>query len=360
VAELIFILIDFGAAAVGENAMLAQHRAAHAARAPIRPRLPALETLLARARREPLPHDWRAWLATRLGTAPLTPAATVAAAWPDADSGDRTDAAATPPVRHHWLATPVHFFAGVDRIQLHPAGLLRLPAAEQHTLVGEFAQVFGDSAWRLQALGARELLLAGPPLYASGLDPAGFAGDDPSAGLPQGPDAAALKRLGSEIELWLHEHPLNRERTARGELAISALWLWGAQMQPPAPSTPTRALSSLSARLFGRDTYAEALWRLHGAAAQPLPRSFAEAPGLLRDPTDSVLLYPMRHDGSVAAALAQLEQHWLAPAAAALRRRRIGALQLVIGAYAYHLRWGGLGRLWRARAPWWEQMWDSK
>ena len=367
--ELIFILTDFCAPAVGEIAMMEQARAA------ILPRLPALETLLARGHHESLPHDWRAWLAARLDVAPLAPAATVAAAWSAGDNDDAAgaDAGAQPARYHHWLATPVHFFAGIDRIQLHPAGLLQLPTAEQHTLAGEFAQVFGDSPWRLKARGARELLLAGPPLYASGLDPAGFAGDDPTGGLPQGPDAAALKRLGSEIELWLHEHPLNLERTRRGELAISTLWLWGGQIvpatatatapavaaalaTPPICAMPPHPVGPLSTRLFGRDTYAEALWRLHGASAQPLPRSLAAGPALMDGPADSVLLYPMRHDGSVTAALAQLEQHWLTGAAAALRRRRIEAVQLVIGSSAYRLRWRDLGRLWRARAPWWEKM----
>ena len=107
-------------------------------------------------------------------------------------------------------------------------------------------------------------------------------------------------------------------------------------------------------RLLGRDTYAEALWRLRGAAAEPLPESLAAAAELLDGPADSILLYPMRHDGSVTAALSQLEQRWLAGSAAALRRRRLHALQLLIGTHAWRLRWTDLGRVWRRRSPWWE------
>jgi hypothetical protein len=346
VTELVFILTDVPELTVGEHATL--------------PRLPALETVLARARREPLAQDWRAWLAARCGAARQTPAATVAAAW--ATAADERGAP-----RHHWLATPVHFFAGIDRIALHPAGLLQLSAAEQRALVEQFAHVFGESPWRLSALGRRELLLSGPPLYASGLDPARFAGDDPSAGLPQGPDAAALKRLGAEIELWLHEHPSNLARTGRGELAVSTLWLWGGASEPPRPGPaapsgpPSGPLSAPPARLFGHDTYAEALWRLQGAAAEPLPEGLSHATQLLDGPADSVLLYPIRHDGGVTAALWQLEQRWLAGALAALRRRRIEAVQLVAGARAYRLSWWDLGRLWRVRAPWWEGLtWGSK
>ncbi|MGH8144475.1 MAG: hypothetical protein ACREU2_18420 [Steroidobacteraceae bacterium] len=355
--ELVFILTDFSALTAG-----AEKRAQLAAAT--LPRLPALETVLARAQRTALAYGWREWLAARMGAASMTPAATVAAAWLGAEAAGGPGAA-----RHYWLATPVHFFAGIDRIQLHPAGLLSLPDAQQRDLVTQFAQVFGDSPWRLTALGARELLLAGPPLQASGIDPAGFAGEDPSAGLPQGPDAAALKRLGSEIELWLHEHPLNRARAVRGELAVSTLWLWGGardiqyrqhqQRELRSGAAPT-APEPPAARLFGRDTYAEALWRLRGAAAWPLPQSLTEAAELIDGPADGIFLYPMRHDGSVPAALAQLEHCWLAAAGAALRRRRIAAVQLLIGARAYQLSWLDLGRLWRARAPWWEElMWGS-
>jgi hypothetical protein len=114
-------------------------------------------------------------------------------------------------------------------------------------------------------------------------------------------------------------------------------------------------------RLFGRDTYAEALWRLSGAAAEPLPQSLAAAAGVMAAAADSIFLYPMRHDGSVTTALVQLEQSWLAAAGAALRRRRIAAVQLLIGTRAYRLSGLDLYRLWRTRAPWWEELtWGSK
>jgi hypothetical protein len=357
VTELVFILADFSAPSVGEHADTK-----------LLPRLPALETLLARAQRQPLASDWRAWLAGHVHAEGATPAATVARAWVGAELGGR-DPAGTGAAQHHWLATPVHFFAGIDRIQLHPAGLLQLTAAEQRALAQEFSRTFAGSPWELSAIGQRELLLAGAPLYATGLDPAGFAGDDPSAGLPRGPDAAALKRLGSEIELWLHQQPLNLAREQRGELTVSALWLWGGPGAPAAapaaagaargPSpvlSPTSVPAPASAptmRLLGHDTYAEALWRLRGAAAEALPDSFAAAKGLL-DGGDSVVLYPMRHDGGITAALSQLEQRWLAGSVAALRRRRAHALWLLAGAHVWHLRWADLGRLWRRRSPWWE------
>jgi hypothetical protein len=44
---------------------------------------------------------------------------------------------------------------------------------------------------------------------------------------PAGPGAARLKRVCSEIEMWLFGHPVNLRRRSIGELEITGLWLWG-------------------------------------------------------------------------------------------------------------------------------------
>ena len=345
-AELVFVLTDFfstaGAGGEAEEPGVAL------------PRLPLLETILARSRVTALAAGWRGWLASRSASVPgqgSTPATTVAAAW------ELRRASGLAPGQA-WLATPVHYFAGLDSVHLHPAGLLWLEGEEQQRLAADFARVFADSPWELRARGERELLLWGPAIKASGADPAYFAGSDPSPGLPRGEGAATLRRLGAEMEMWLYEHPLNLERSKRGELPVTTLWLWGAEAAPAAPPpveaptpTPTPAPA---ARLYGRDTYAEALWRLQGGAAAPLPAAFDAA--LIAPHTDSVFLYPLLQPQGLTAALEQLEQRWLPGALRAVSARRVSVLRLVVGARAYSLRWLGRARFWRARAPWWEML----
>jgi len=345
VAELVFVLADFpsapGAAGDGGDAPAGT------------PRLPLLETLLARARVAPLHTDWRGWLAARASSgllAPSTPAATVAAAWELRGAAGREG-------EQVWLASPVHYFAGLDSVHLHPAGLLRLERAEQHALAADFARVFADSPWTLRALDRRELLLWGPAIAASGADPALYAGSDPSPGLPRGAGAGALRGLGAEIEMWLYEHPLNLERRGRGELPVTTLWLWGANAHSGATS-PVRAAPparpARAAQLYGRDTFAEALWRLQGATIQPLPESLDGVP--IDTDADHIALLPLARPEGLISALQQLEQHWLPGAWRALRRRRVARLTLLVGARSYQLRWPQLARLWRARRPWWETL----
>jgi hypothetical protein len=251
----------------------------------------------------------------------------------------------------------VHYFAGLDSVHLHPAGLLRLGRDEQEQLITEFARIFADSPWRLHGLGQRELLLSGPVIAASGADPALFAGSDPFAGLPRGTGAGTLRALGAEMEMWLYEHPFNLERGRRGELPVTTLWLWGAEatLAEPLPSSAAAdGRDRPPARLYGDDTYAEALWRLQGDTAQALPAAFD--PARISPHADSIFLHSLLQPDGLTAALARLEQHWLPGALRAVRQRRVSVLRLVIGARSYALRWLDLGRFWRARAPWWESL----
>jgi len=145
------------------------------------PRLPALERWLARGLAQPLGADWRHWLLAQYapGWLQAGPAAVAAVAHPGAHGG-----APVPADQAWWLATPVHFVAGLDTLRLHPAGLLPLLLAEQQALAADFAAVFAGSGWSLVATGRRELLLLGRAAAARTTDPARWLGADPAAGLP--------------------------------------------------------------------------------------------------------------------------------------------------------------------------------
>jgi len=334
-SELILILSDFFPRA--QSAPLEQAL----------PRLGAVETLLSRSQSSALSEGWRAWLAARYASAELaalTPAAAAALAW------------LPPSAAQYWLATPVHYFAGIDSVHLHPAGLLQLTPAEQAELSADFAALYADAPWRLHAVGARELLLAGEPLAASGADPAQFAGSDPGPGLPQGVPAATLRRLGVEIEMWLHGHRINQERHARGELPVTTLWFWGASPRAaPADGAPPGPAPRLPlASLYGQDVYAEALWRLWGLEPHALPADFQS----LRCPDagTAIVLWPSLGAEGFTSALQRLEAQWLKPALRALRSGELAGIRLLAAATSYRLRRRHLLQFWRTRAPWWERL----
>jgi hypothetical protein len=306
------------------------------------PRLPALERWLSRATTTPAASGWRGW---------LTGAA--AGAGEVAGGGDAGWAAAglVPQAegRHFWFATPVHYIAGLDTVQLHPAGLLELQPAQQQRLALDFARVFQDSPWRLHALGYRELLLEGPdPGPHETTEPAAVLGGDLGASQPQGVAARPLRRLAAEIEMWLHEHPVNIERERLGELPLSGLWLWGGG------SAVRRRVSVSNShwRLHADDAFSAGFAAAAGLAVQPLPASAAALTVIA--PTTVVVLPAVCAAGVLD--MQRLEQEWFRPLLENLDRGRWSLLTLVQGGMRYELKPAHRWRRWRRPRAWWEYL----
>ena len=330
------------------------------------PRLPALERWLARGQAQGLEADWRDWLLARHAPAwrEAGPAAVAAAAHPGA-------AVAAGAGQGWWLATPVHFVAGLDTLRLHPSGLLPLPLADQQALAADFARVFAGSGWLLVPSGRRELLLLGPAAAARTTDPARWLGADPAAGLPAGPGAAPLKRLGAELEMWLHEHAVNGARAKRGQLVATALWLWGAGPgagpgegpgagDGAGPAKGDVAAAGQSLALHGADAFLDGLAAVTGVAppAQPATLAAALAAADGAAPGGEVLAVLGGGEPLSPERLAQWEQDWFAPAVRQWEAGRWQSLTLACGPGSWHAR-RGLGaawRGWRATGPWWERL----
>ncbi|RPH53100.1 MAG: hypothetical protein EHM84_04500, partial [Lysobacterales bacterium] len=75
-----------------------------------------------------------------------------------------------------------------------------------------------DGAWLLRSERLLEVETATPAaVVIRGID----------AAMPKGRDAAALRRLLTELQMLLHEHPVNLARARRSAPAVNAVWLHG-------------------------------------------------------------------------------------------------------------------------------------
>ncbi|MBS0387677.1 MAG: hypothetical protein JSR15_04280 [Proteobacteria bacterium] len=317
------------------------------------PRLPALEQWLVRGDVLPATGGWRTWLwrefalKSALVDEPAAPAAVAAAAVPK-----------LPLDKPLWFATPVHFVAGLDTVRLHPAGLVELDAAEQQQLATDFARVFAGSGFALHATGRRELLLAGGGPVAGAIarsdDPAMWLGADPRSGFPAGAHAAELRRLGAEVEMWLHEHPVNRARAARGQLAANALWLWGGG----APAVIGAVRAAPAAVAWADDLFVDGLAQHRAAEVKPRPERWPDA-GAGAAAEDELLIVCGLGATPDTDSLQALERHWVAPALAQWQGGRADSAILLAGERALVLkdaRWRGWWRRWRRPRPWWESL----
>ncbi|HSY06158.1 MAG TPA: hypothetical protein VK803_09430 [Steroidobacteraceae bacterium] len=307
-------------------------------------RLPGIGTVARCGERGRLAAGWRAWLAQWSGRAEL---AAVAPAWIAAACAPLSGASGA-----LWIATPLHLQASLTRVHLEHRGLLRLPVAEAAALAADYERTLGGDGARLVALDSGDFLFsaADTPAVASA-EPARFAGAVLPA-LPGGAAAAALRRRVAEIEMWLHDHAVNRERAARGALTVSALWPWGAEGQSVQPQA---RMPQDTPAAFGRDAWLGGLWHLQGSAVRVQPLDLQEV--LESDRERAVVVSEVagesprtESDGhGVAGALARLDERLVAAAVEALRRGELGRLTLIVNDVSVRLTRASLWRLWRRR-----------
>lgn len=129
----------------------------------------------------------------------------------------------------------------------------------------------------------------------------------------QGPDAAQWKRRTAEIQMSLHQHPVNEAREQRGLLAINHIWIWG-------EGDTDRQAKAPVAQIWGDHIVLRALSRQSGTALLPIPSTFARWHSKANGDEHIVVLDHLLDSSrsgdiaSWAAALDLLCDEWLEPA----------------------------------------------
>jgi hypothetical protein len=286
------------------------------------------------------------------------------------------------------MATPVNLVAGLTSVHLDRRGILQLSAADSTAIATEFRRIFHDSGFVLEPLDSGHFLLFGPPMpVAKTLEPARAMGNSIADAQPAGASDPALRRLGAEIEMWLHEHPINDARRRRGEAPVTGLWLWGGGPSPvarervahhvrdpePEANTPQRSdapqRSDTAQRsgaapsdiAFGHDPYLEGLWASIGKKVFPLPEQLTDVFGYPHAQRAALVIEigPLLHSNprwTFFDAVAHIDRAFIAPAVEALGvapLRSFSGERLVILANDYQLTLRARDRfkLWRRARP---------
>ncbi len=295
------------------------------------PALPALSRWLARGRPTP---DRRPWFDRVAGLWPLpSPAALSAASIASASAGPLLSGA--------WLAQPVSLQPATDHLRMPAHGLLRLSAEEGAIFCGDFGRLFGGDGLSLRPLSDGALLLDGLVATQGAGDPAAWLGSRLDAASRQGD--AVIRRLTSEIELWLYEHPVNQARERRRQPVISTLWLWGGE-----PSTTQSRRFEPIGSVHSSDPVVTGAARLAGVATLP---PLARCEDMPKDAPETVLAQVDARDG-----LAQLEADWFAPALAALEGGHVASMRLLMLDREVELSRSDRWRVWRRTRPWWDTL----
>jgi hypothetical protein len=307
------------------------------------PRAPALEALLARGRWVPVRTDgYEATLFDLLGAY-----AADEQSLPAAEPCYRLDTQ-RPAAGSVLCADPVHLEPGIDELVLTPARDLAISEVEATSLAEALSSHFESRGWRIEAPHPERWYLSvaqSPPLLA--LPPSRVIGRNPHAHLPEGADARYWIAVLNEIQMLLHEHPVNRDREAAGRRPINGLWLWGAG--------PFRQRDSLPAgRVWARDALARALAEAAGLTCSELPVSLSDLePGGRCVVVIDDLLWPARQgrDDQWTAALEALNDRFFEPALRGLGRIWRTIEILPCDARGCRLRATDRWRVWRRPRP---------
>jgi len=296
-------------------------------------RFPAIETLLARGRRDDQPAlSLERWLKEAFQVdADALPAGALTALAAGRETGESS-----------WMrADPVHLRVMRDHLAVLPPEGLEIAREEADALCDALNRHFG---------GRLELAAADPRRWYARLPGALAVGDQPALEAA-GREVAPARESGpllTEIQMLLHAHPVNAAREARGEPAINSLWLWGAGSAAGVTS-PWISVVSGEPLALGLARLAQQRFALLPATALAW---FERAP---EDGRHLAVLDALRAPAAVEdfswyeKNLQLLEAAWFVPLLDALRRGHVGMVTVHVpdGAASFETVRGDLRRFWR-------------
>lgn len=306
----------------------------------LRPRLPGLESRLAGGRRVATSPSWRhelvvlAEAACPSGAAGRKPGESPPRERSSLDWPTGADLAAAAGCLHEapaWaVVSPVRMAAGLDHVQL---GQVLPPLATE--VVADFNRDFGATDGVLVPSGSHLLWALPQPWAVTASDPQGLSGHDVGPRLPQGVDAARVRRWMTEAQMWLHA------KDSPG--GANALWPWGfgdASAVSPRPAWP---------------------WPVEGA--DDWVRAWPTAPGTVTPGTvthgsaggSRVVLWRLADHAGPSGAFAAADIAWCAAIDAALAA--VGHVSVWLAGTRHELRASDRWHFWRrwhTPRPWWQ------
>ena len=177
-------------------------------------------------------------------------------------------------------ADPVHLRADIDDLVLFDASDIDVSGDEAAALARTVNDALGPHGPSIDAAHPHRWYVAldAPERIATtALSLA--AGGEVSAAMPRGPDAPRWHRWMNEVQMALHECPVNLERERRSAVPINSVWPWGAGSLPAAPEA-----SPPFAQAWSDDALVRGLAHRAGIEHGPRPPAPASGWTASRDP----------------------------------------------------------------------------
>ena len=228
-------------------------------------------------------------------------------------------------------ADPVHLRADIADLVLFDAGDADVSGDESRSLArivndalrpdGPFIDAAHPNRWYV-ALEAPVRMTTTPLTMA--------AGARVSTVMPRGPDAHLWLRWMNEVQMALHECPVNVERERRGAAPINSVWVWGAGSLPPALEAPAPFV-----QVWSDDPLVLGLARHAGVEGGPVPAGASEWLSRAPPPGAHLIviddLFPAMRRADIEAwrrGLASVSALWAKPLLGALDRGAVARVSI--------------------------------
>ncbi|MGI9225681.1 MAG: hypothetical protein ACR2QX_14445 [Woeseiaceae bacterium] len=216
-----------------------------------------------------------------------------------------------------WIAAadPVYLEPRLNHLCLHSLQAPAVTRSELRALFDHLQETLAeDQNYGFARIGACGYLRAGEPIPTALEPPSVVDQCNPNDYLPAGEDAAGFRKLQSEIEMALHEHPVNVERELEGRQPVNSLWLWGGGTVPDSTVDPHPPL-------FADDPLLKGYWNSVAGDTESWPGTIAAC--LEASAAGFVAVVPGGDDDVL-----QLERY-LSELREALQSRRLSRLSLI-------------------------------
>ena len=244
----------------------------------------------------------------------------------------------------YWLcADPVHLHPDLDHVVLFDKQHFKLSANELSHLVEGIKELLVDSGietWIGHDLSLYFRLEDIPAVNFTPLSE--VVGKNILPYLPEGEDAAKWTLLSNEIQMQLTQNKVNEQREHEGEVAINGLWFWGGGFLLP------KRYDRQFDTVMSDDVFIKGLANFRDISLASTQKHFSdialERKTLVCAGTNS------ESPEEYLKTLLEVEQNWLSPALAALKKKQLGSLTLFSGNMRISLNRKSLGRFWK-RTP---------
>ncbi|MCH9639237.1 MAG: phosphoglycerate mutase [Betaproteobacteria bacterium] len=313
--------------------------------------LPSLEKLLSKSNKQHTqPQEIEAWLCKTFSV-------TKQQDWPVAPIMCHSDSAELIKTdKDYWIhADPVHLRIEQNHLMLADSQAFQITDDEAEGFTNDINQILSKDNWTLQPLHSKRWYIRTtktPKMSTYALSQ--VTCKNINNFLPSGEDSGTWHKKFNEIQMLLHEHPINKAREGRGELAINSIWFWGGGHHPQSIKSPytkiwcnneiTRALSLASGTEHGQLPLDATSWQQHKISGNHL---------LMLDILHGKAQY--RDAYSWRENLLELEKNWFAPLYAALKQGDINMLTITAlnetGTWDFSITRTNLWKFWLPRKP---------